>query len=66
MSKVLKGFLGTTLVGIFFGVVVGVMYGLSTHNWPGAGGMFLGMIAMAYLWVFIIWLVFKIDDWING
>lgn len=66
MSKFVKGFIGVGLVGIVFGVVAGAMYGVTTDNWPGALGMFFGMIGTAYLWAFIIWLIFAIDDWING
>lgn len=66
MGKFVKGFIGTGLIGTVFGIVVGVMYGVTTDNWPGALGMFFGMIGMIYLWAFVIWLVFAFDNWING
>lgn len=65
MTKFVKGFIGTGLVGAVFGVVVGVMYGATTDNWPGALAMFFGIIGMAYFVVGVIELVFLIDDWMN-
>lgn len=66
MSRSIKGVIGTGLIGIVFGIVAGFMYGVTTDNWPGALGMFFGMIGMVYFGTFILWLVFAIDDWING
>lgn len=65
MSNFIKGVIGTGLVGAVFGVVVGVIYGGTTDDWPGALGMFFSMIGMSYFAVGVIELVFLIDDWMN-
>lgn len=48
----MKKFVVVTVIGVFFGLVTGVLYGISMQDFLGAIGMFFGMIAFFYVAAF--------------
>jgi ABC-type antimicrobial peptide transport system permease subunit len=62
----MKKLVATTVMGLLFGTITGIMYGVSTENWPGAGWMFLTMVGFVYVIAIMLWLIFAFDEWING